>query len=204
MSPEQEISLPGNCNTNLGRVSSCSTWSLCMATVSVEELCSRQTGFFFKYGKEFLADLACTLARLSLEYYHVRVISVITCMQGTYNYIPETNHFSRVYSVAAVLYLQFVLHVMLFNMWNMFCTFTLLLPRVCVRCPTWMLFLLLPWFCAFLVWCPGIVCMGFSVVPRNCLYGFYMVARLALITLTLTFQMRWISILRYLYFRILY
>jgi hypothetical protein len=36
-------------------------------------------------------------------------------MQGIYNYIPETNHVSRVYSVAAVLYLQFVLHVMLFR-----------------------------------------------------------------------------------------
>ena len=30
-------------------------------------------------------------------------------------YIPETNHFSRVYGAAAVLYLQFVLHVMLFH-----------------------------------------------------------------------------------------
>ena len=39
-------------------------------------------------------------------------------MQGIYNYIPETNHFSRVYSIAAVLYLQFVLHVMLFHPWN--------------------------------------------------------------------------------------
>jgi len=36
-------------------------------------------------------------------------------MQGIYNYIPETNHVSMVYSVAAVLYLQFVLHVMLFR-----------------------------------------------------------------------------------------
>ena len=34
-------------------------------------------------------------------------------MQGIYNYKPATNHVSRVYSVAAVLYLQFVLHVML-------------------------------------------------------------------------------------------
>ena len=32
-------------------------------------------------------------------------------MQGIYNYINETNRVSRVYSVAAVLYLQFVLHV---------------------------------------------------------------------------------------------
>ena len=38
---------------------------------------------------------------------------VIASVQVIYNYIPETNHVSRVYSVAAVLYLQFVLHVML-------------------------------------------------------------------------------------------
>ena len=31
-----------------------------------------------------------------------------------YNYIPETKHVSGVCSVAAVLYLQFLLHVMLF------------------------------------------------------------------------------------------
>jgi hypothetical protein len=46
-------------------------------------------------------------------------------MQGIYKYIPETNHFSMVHSVAAVLYLQFVLHVILFRMWNMLCAFTL-------------------------------------------------------------------------------
>ena len=40
---------------------------------------------------------------------------VITFLQGMYNYTPITNHVSRVYSVAAVLYLQFVLHVMLFH-----------------------------------------------------------------------------------------
>jgi len=45
------------------------------------------------------------------------IILVITFMQDIYiyNYILETNHVSRVYSVAAVLYLQFVLHVMLFH-----------------------------------------------------------------------------------------
>jgi hypothetical protein len=36
-------------------------------------------------------------------------------MQGIYNYIPETNHVSRVYSGAAVLYLHFVPHVMFFH-----------------------------------------------------------------------------------------
>jgi hypothetical protein len=36
-------------------------------------------------------------------------------MQGIYNYIPETNHVSGVYSVATVQYLQFMVHVMLFH-----------------------------------------------------------------------------------------
>ena len=44
------------------------------------------------------------------------IILVITCMQVIYNHIPATHHVSTVYSVvAAVLYLQFVLHVMLFR-----------------------------------------------------------------------------------------
>jgi len=37
-------------------------------------------------------------------------------MQGIYNYVPETNHVSRVYCVAAVLYLQVVLHVVLIHL----------------------------------------------------------------------------------------
>jgi hypothetical protein len=43
------------------------------------------------------------------------VIIITTVMQGIYNYIPETN-ISGAYSVAAVLYSQFVVHVMLFPM----------------------------------------------------------------------------------------
>jgi membrane protein YdbS with pleckstrin-like domain len=43
------------------------------------------------------------------------IILVITIMQGIYNYIPETNHVYRVYSVGAVMYLQFVLHVVLLH-----------------------------------------------------------------------------------------
>ena len=43
------------------------------------------------------------------------IILVITFMTGIYNYIPETNPVSRVYSVAGVIYLQFVLLVMLFR-----------------------------------------------------------------------------------------
>jgi len=37
-------------------------------------------------------------------------------MQGNRNYKPDTNHVSRVYGVAAVLYLHFVLYVTLFRM----------------------------------------------------------------------------------------
>ena len=64
--------------------------------------------------------------------------SFINFMQGIYNYITETNHVSRVCSIAALLYLQFVLHGMLFCMLNMFCTFTFVLSEVCVQCPRWL------------------------------------------------------------------
>ena len=68
------------------------------------------------------------------------IMLVITFMQGIYNHIPETNLVSSVYSVAAVLYLQSALHVMLFRTLNMFCTFTLALSAACVQCPIWLLF----------------------------------------------------------------
>ena len=45
----------------------------------------------------------------------VVAVVIITFIQGIHNYVPETNHVTTVYSVAAVLYLQFVLHVMLFR-----------------------------------------------------------------------------------------
>ena len=59
-------------------------------------------------------------------------------MHSIYNYIPETNRVSMVYSVAAVLYLQFVPHVMLLHLGNMFSTLTLALPAVSVQCPIWL------------------------------------------------------------------
>jgi hypothetical protein len=42
------------------------------------------------------------------------LLSVITFMQGTYNYIPETRHVSRVNNGAACLLLQFIVDAMLF------------------------------------------------------------------------------------------
>ena len=43
---------------------------------------------------------------MSPYYYYYYIILAITSKQGIYNYIPETNHISRAYSVAALLYLQ--------------------------------------------------------------------------------------------------
>jgi len=41
-------------------------------------------------------------------------------MQGIYNYIAETNHVSRLGTVAPVLYIQFMLHIILFHMLNVY------------------------------------------------------------------------------------
>jgi hypothetical protein len=49
------------------------------------------------------------------------IIIIITFMQGIYKYIPETNHVSRVYSVADLMYLQFLLYVMLVHILNVLC-----------------------------------------------------------------------------------
>jgi len=68
------------------------------------------------------------------------IILVITFMHGIYNYVPDTNHLSRLYSVAAVLYMQLMLHVMLFRPCNIFCTFTSALPTVCGQYPMWLFF----------------------------------------------------------------
>ena len=76
---------------------------------------------------------------------------------GIYNYIPDTNRVSRVYNIAAVLYLQSVLHVILFRPWNTFCTSTLVVSVLCVQCPIWLFSFVGPWFRISLVCCSDIV-----------------------------------------------
>jgi len=72
-----------------------------------------------------LSTRRITLCNMALMYIFTGIIIIIiiiitisnsssTFMQGIYNYIPQTNHVSSLYCVAAVLYLQFVLYVMLF------------------------------------------------------------------------------------------
>ena len=53
-----------------------------------------------------------------IKKWQIIFILVITFMQGVDNNITQTSHVSRVYSVAAALYLQFVLplQVMLFRL----------------------------------------------------------------------------------------
>ena len=81
----------------------CTTWKISMTS-----------------GREVLMQLLCWRAvldnqRAALKWYKlIIIILVITLKQGIYSYIPVTNNVSRVCSVAAVLYLQYMLHVMLF------------------------------------------------------------------------------------------
>jgi len=72
-------------------------------------------------------------------------------MQVIYNYIPETKHVSRVQGVAAVVHLQFVLHVVLLSPRRMFCTFTLALSIVRVPCPLWLYFVVHNFMLSFML-----------------------------------------------------
>jgi len=72
------------------------------------------------------------------------------CRVFTIIYLKQTTFLG--YTVAAVLYLQYVLHVMLFRMLNVFCIFTLVLSAACVQYPIW-LFVVVPRLRAFPVCC---------------------------------------------------
>jgi len=89
---------------------------------------------------------------------------------------------SRVQSVSAVMYWQFVL--MLLRWLNMFCTFTLVISEVRVQYPIW-LFSVVQWFRAFPLCCPGIVWW---------ILRWFVALVIPSITFDLTFHMRWISI----------
>ena len=77
------------------------------------------------------------------------IIPVIVFMQGVYNYIPETNHVSAVQRVAAVLYLQSVLHVMLFVRYIQCCSCSVF--TVCATC--------------------NVICTVYTVLQLFCIYS---------------------------------
>ena len=121
------------------------------------------------------------------------IILVITFTLGIYSYIPVTNHVSRVYIVAAVLCLQFLLHVLLLRPSNMFRTFTLTLSVVCVQCPIWLFFYFLNFVLSVYVsQVPPEWFWNGSSGPHYYRYHFVFIL-----------HMRWISILTSLYVTIL-
>jgi hypothetical protein len=77
-------------------------------------------------------------------------------MRCVYNCIPATNRVSTVCSVAAVLYLQFVLHVMLFCMLNVLylCIIT---SRSMCAVPSMAV------FCSFLISCFPVMLLGYCL-----------------------------------------
>ena len=109
----------------------------------------------------------------------VIIILVITFMQGMYNYIPETNHVSWVYSVAVILYRQFVLHVMLFRPRKVLCVYNSTFRSI--YGPIWLS------FCSSLISCFPVLLL------RYCLSDFEIVPVALLITgiaFAFTFHMR--------------
>ena len=95
-------------------------------------------------GHLVLADtsILCNVTQQINCYYYIIIIIiifVIAFMEAMYNYIPEKNHFSRAYKVAAVLYLQFVPQVISLMKYVLY--FTLALPPVCVCSTQWGYFL---------------------------------------------------------------
>ena len=109
------------------------------------------------------------------------------------NYIPEANHISTEHSDASVLYLQFVLHVMLFRILNVL-YFDISTFRSVCAVPNMAV------FCSSLISCfPG-------VLFRYCLSDFEMVP-LAPVTAAITFAfmvyMRSITSVRSLYFKVI-
>jgi len=113
-------------------------------------------------------------------------------MQGIYNYIPETNNPSRVFSVAIILYLQFVLHVMLFPPLNVLHCYSSTSSSMCAVHN-------MAVFCSSFISCfPGMLIgyflSDFQMVPA--------VPVVTGITCAFTFYMRCIPIVRSSYFRI--
>ena len=113
-------------------------------------------------------------------------------MQGIYNYIPETNHVCKVYSVAIVLYLQFVLHVM-FSPVKYVLFFYISTFRSMCAVPNMAV------VCSALILCfPG-------MLLSYCLSDFELVPFTLIITgisFAFTFHMHWISVMRSIYFKI--
>ena len=137
--------------------------------------------------------LNVVLARTSCRWkMHIIIIIIISFMPRTYTCIPETIHVPRQYSVAAILYLLFMVHITLFIMLNLLHFYISTFHSVCAV-PNMAV------FCSSLISCfPG-------MLLRYFLNDFEMVPVAPIITgitFVFTFHMRCISTLMSLYFRI--
>jgi len=90
------------------------------------------------------------------------VVFVITFMQATYNCVPETNHVSRVHSVAAVLCLQFCAACNVIS--HAKCVWYYYVSTFQSMCA-----LLVSWFCTFLFCCSGIFWVILSCIQLHLL-----------------------------------
>jgi len=97
--------------------------------------------WFFRYVAQVLSELLLIL--LLLLYLLSPSFSLFTIM-----YVKQTLFLGYAHTVVTVLYLEFVPQIVLFRVWNMFCTLTLVFFKVCVQCPIWLFFC-----CCFLVSC---------------------------------------------------
>jgi hypothetical protein len=62
------------------------------------------------------------------------IIIIIINRYHLYDCMPETNHVSRIYVTAFILFLQFMVHVMLFPILNvLYCYISIF--ESCVQCP---------------------------------------------------------------------
>ena len=113
-------------------------------------------------------------------------------MQGIYTYIPDTNYVPREYSVAAILLLLFMMLISLVSVFNLLYFYISTFRSMCAV-PNMTV------FCSSLTSCfPGMLLTyflnNFETVPFTPI--------ITGITFVFTFQMRCISIVRSLYFRI--
>ena len=120
------------------------------------------------------------------------IILVITYMYGIWNYLSEPNHVSRVYSVAAILFLQILLLVLWFRPWNYVLHFYVSTFRSMFAVPNVAVFRssLISCFLLLLMYCLS----DFEMVP--------VAPAITGITFAFTFHMRRISIMRSLRFKI--
>ena len=130
--------------------------------------------------------------RILSLFFFLALLFGTTFRKGIYNYIPETNHASRVYNFAAILYLKFMLHVMSFPMSNVLYFYISTFQSRCAV-PNMAV------FCSFLNGC------FLGMLLRYFLSNFEMVPAVPIITgitFVFTFHMWCISFVRSVYFKI--